>query len=57
MDAKVGQISRNHQKMGQISKDNHRMGAKVQGSKSSGMRNEPSQQQIQDTANEYNKYK
>ena len=57
MDAKVGQISRNHQKMGQISKDNHRMGAKVQGSKSSGMRNEPSQQQIQDTVNEYNKYK
>jgi hypothetical protein len=43
--------------MGQMSKGNYKMGAKVQGSKASGMRNEPSQQQIQDTANEYNKYK
>ena len=57
MDSKVGQMSRNHQKVGQMSKGNYRMGAKVQGLKSSGVKSEPSQQQIQETANEYNKHK
>ena len=57
MDSKVGQMSRNHQKVGQMSKGNYRMGAKVQGLNSSGIKSEPSQQQIQETANEYNKYK
>ena len=57
MDNKVGQMSRNHQKVGQMSKGNYRMGAKVQGLKSPGMKSEPSQQQIQETATEYNKYK
>ncbi len=57
MDSKVGQMSRNHQKVGQMSKGNYRMGAKVQGLKSPGMKSEPSQQQIQETANEYNKHK
>ena len=57
MDTKVGQMSRNHQKVGQMSKGNYRMGAKVQGLKSSGIKSEPSQQQIQETANEYNKFK
>jgi hypothetical protein len=57
MDSKVGQMSRNHQKVGQMSKGNYRMGAKVQGLKSSGIKSEPSQQQIQETANEFQKYK
>jgi hypothetical protein len=57
MDTKVGQQSRNHIKVGMMNRSNHKMGAKIQGSKSGGMRNEPSQQQIQDTASEYNKYK
>ena len=50
-------MSRNHQKVGQMSKGNYRMGAKVQGLKSSGIKNEPSLQQIQETANEYNKHR
>ena len=57
MDTKVGQMNRNHQKVGQMSKGNYRMGAKVQGLKSSGMKSEPSQQQIQETAKEFNKFK
>ena len=57
MDSKVGQMSRNHQKVGQMSKGNYRMGAKVQGLKSSGVKSEPSQQQIQETANEFQKHR
>jgi hypothetical protein len=57
MDTKVGQQSRNHIKVGMMNRSNNKMGAKIQGGKSGGMRNEPSQQQIQDTASEYNKYK
>jgi hypothetical protein len=57
MDTKVGQQSRQHIKVGQMNHGNHKMGAKVQGSKTGGIRNEPSPQQIQDTASQYNKYK
>jgi hypothetical protein len=57
MDTKLGQQSKNHIKVGMMNQSNHKMGAKVQGSKSGGMRNEPSPQQIQDTASQYNKYK
>ena len=57
MDTKVGQMSKSHIKVGQMNKGNHKMGAMGHKNKSMGTRNEPSQQQIQDTANEYNKYK
>jgi len=57
MDTKVGQQSRQHIKVGQMNHGNHKMGAKVQGNKLGGIRHEPSQQQIQDTASQYNKYK
>ena len=57
MDAKVGQMSKNHNRVGQMAKASQKMGAKVQGGKSFSMRNEPSSQQLQETAKEYNKYK
>jgi hypothetical protein len=57
MDTKVGQMAKSHIKVGQMNKVNHRMGAMNHGNKSSGMKNGPSQQQIQETANEYNRYK
>jgi hypothetical protein len=57
MDTKVGQMVKNHIKVGQMMKGGNKMGAKVSNSKVGGMRNEPSQQQIQETAAEYNKYK
>jgi hypothetical protein len=57
MDTKVGQMTKSHIKVGQMNKVNHRMGAMNHGNKSSGMKNGPSQQQIQETANEYNRYK
>jgi len=57
MDTKVGQQSRQHIKVGQMNNGNHKLGAKVQGNKSGGIRHEPSQQQIQDTASQYNKDK
>lgn len=57
MDTKVGQMAKTHIKVGQMNKGNHRMGAMNHGNKSSGMKNGPSQQQIQETVNEYNRYK
>jgi hypothetical protein len=57
MDTKVGQMSKHHNRVGQMAKANQKMGAKVQGGKSFSMRNEPSPQQLQETAKEYNKYK
>ena len=57
MDTKVGQMTKSHIKVGQMNKVNHRMGAMNHGNKSSGMKNGPSQQQIKETANEYNRYK
>ena len=50
-------MAKSHIKVGQMNKVNHRMGAMNHGNKSSGMKNGPSQQQIQETANEYNRYK
>jgi len=57
MDTKVGQMSKSHIKVGQMNKGNHKMGAMGHKNKSMSMRNEPSQQQIQETANQYNRYK
>jgi hypothetical protein len=57
MDTKVGQMSKSHIKVGQMNKGNHKMGAMSHKNKSMSMRNEPSQQQIQETAKEYNRYK
>jgi hypothetical protein len=57
MDTKVGQMVKNHIKVGQMVKGDNKMGGKVSSSKAGGMRNEPSQQQIQETASQYNKYK
>ncbi len=57
MDTKVGQMVKSHIKVGQMVKGNTKMGTKVSSSKTGGMRNEPSQQQIQETASQYNKYK
>lgn len=57
MDTKVGQMSKSHIKVGQMNKGNHKMGAMSHKNKSMSMRNEPSQQQIQETASEYNRYK
>ncbi len=57
MDTKVGQMSKNHNRVGQMAKANQKMGAKVQGGKSFSMSNEPSPQQLQETAKEYSKYK
>ena len=57
MDTKVGQMVKNHIKVGQMVKGDNKMGGKVSSTKAGGMRNEPSQQQIQETASQYNKYK
>ena len=61
INSKIGQMSKTHHvKIGQMSKGNNNVGSMAKGHTSSGVinsNNAPSQQQINETSKEYNKYK
>jgi len=55
MEVRVGQISKSHQKVGTMNRINQRMGSKTS-HHAANKSLEPSSHQIQQTAEEYNKY-